>query len=54
MTIAELIEKLKTYKPDAEVVVVGCAWAGMNEPEHFDSEPFITEEKGGTKVVIQA
>jgi hypothetical protein len=45
---------LKTYKQDAEVVVVGCSWSGMNEPAHYDAEPFITDEKEGMKVVIQA
>lgn len=54
MTIAQLIEELKTYKQDAEVVVVGCSWVGASEPVHFDAEPFITVEKEGTKVVLQA
>lgn len=51
MTIAELIEELKTYDQNKEVVVVGCSWAGSSEPEFFDSEPFIMEEE--TKVVIR-
>ena len=54
MTVAQLIEELKTHKQDAEIVVVGCSWMGANEPVHFDAEPFITEEKDGMKVVIQA
>jgi hypothetical protein len=54
MTVAELIKELQTYKQDAEIVVVGCSWFGTNTPEHFDAEPFITVEKDGAKVVLQA
>lgn len=51
MTVAELIEELKTHKQDAEVVVVGCSWVGASEPTFFDSEPFVTEQQG--RIVIQ-
>lgn len=51
MTVGQLIEELKTYDPNNEVVVVGTSWFGSTDPETYTSEPFITEEPG--KVVIQ-
>jgi hypothetical protein len=54
MTVAQLIEELKTHKQDAEVVVLGCSWVGSGGPVFFDAEPFVTEEKDGAKVVLQA
>lgn len=55
MTVAELIKELQTHKQDAEVVVVGATRSFTGDgPDFFDAEPFITEEKDGMKVVLQA
>jgi hypothetical protein len=52
MTVAELIEELKTYDQSFTVVVVGSSYSG-GEPEYFESEPFAIESTVQKKVVIQ-
>jgi len=52
MTVAQLIEELKEFGLDSEVVASGYSWIGVNEPERYVSEPFVTKEEG--KVVISA
>lgn len=52
MTVAELIEELKNYNPSDTVVCEGCSWIGCNDPERFESEPYILEHKGLGKVSI--
>ena len=55
MTVAELIKELQRYKPEAEVVAVGaCRSFTGDGPDFFEADPFITDEKDGMKVIIQA